>query len=219
MDRGIEVGDDDARVDRHRRDGGVACGEFARKKDICELRLAVAAGGMHFLQSRLVPDDAARGRRVVAHAGEVDDAHVGVGFLGRFQQRGQQELGQERMPHVVCAELHLVALLGEGVGHEHDTGIVYEDVETFFSRRELLGGFGDRGEGRQVQGEMLDHGIGDGRLDLFNGGRGFGGGARSEVYARGGVCGQVGDGLLAEARVSWVCCQPLPSVLSIAEIL
>ena len=193
----VQIRDDDARVDGQASEGGVSCGELAREEYVGQFGLAVALGGEFLLQLGLLEDDAARGRHPVAHAGDVDDADVAVSFLllllvRRLQQCREQQLGQERMPHMVRPELQLVPFLGEAVRCHHHARVVDQDIETGLAREKGRCGGGDGREGREVQGEVLDRGgggIGEGGLELLDRGLGFGFAARGEVDARGGMRG------------------------------
>ena len=53
----------------------------------------------------------------------------------RREQRRQQQAGEGEVAEVVGAELALEAVLGGGLRHRHDPGVVHEDVE----RLELVG--------------------------------------------------------------------------------
>ena len=68
-----------------------------------------------------VREEAAAGRQAFAGGGEVDDAHVGAtGFVGRLEQQRHQQFGQQRVAHVIGAELDLVAVFGEAGREGHD---------------------------------------------------------------------------------------------------
>lgn len=75
------------------------------------------------------------------------------------------------MAHVIRAELDFVAIFGEAWREEHDSGIVYENVETIGGCGEGLDGFGNGRERSEIELEAGNVGVGYG---LFNGGdRGF----------------------------------------------
>lgn len=97
----------------------VAVAQRPRVQQVRELGRAVAREGVGVCGSCWVQDQAAgEGGEVVAYGAEVDDADV-RGGLGGLEQGGEEELGQERVAHVVGAELDVVVLRGEGEGDGH----------------------------------------------------------------------------------------------------
>lgn len=80
-------------------------------------------------------------------AAQTDDAHIGAWKLGRLEHGGQQQLGEQRVAHVVCAKLDLVVLFRRAVRRRHDTRIVDQDVEARLAGLECRGCFGDGREG------------------------------------------------------------------------
>jgi hypothetical protein len=178
--------------------GWVLFGERARVQDVGEFGRPVAAPGADVFEGGLVEFDTRGGRDVMAHTAQRNDADVCTGLFGRFQHCWKQKLREERVAHVVCAELDFIAFFGCGVWGGHDSRIVDEDIETRFPRFEGVGRRGDGGEGGEVEREVDDFaGVGNGGLDGGDGGGGFGGGARGEVDARRGVRGEIGDALFA----------------------
>lgn len=113
----------------------MADGEFAREKDVGEFSAAVAAPCVFTFERHLVEFNALGGREVVAHAAEGDDADVCGREFGGSEERGEEEFGEQRVAHVVCAELDFVAFFGGAVGGCHYPGVVDEDVEARFAGR------------------------------------------------------------------------------------
>lgn len=163
-----------------------------------ELRRAIAAESALLFQRSLVEDNALGNRHDVPVAAQTDDAHVGAWQLSRFKHCGEQQLGEQRVTHVVCAKLDLVALFRRAVRGRHDTRVVDQDVETRLAALECRGCFGDGREGCQVKGEVLNvAGVGDRGFDRSNGIVGFGLAAGGEIDACGVVGGKICNCLLA----------------------
>lgn len=198
-----EICQNDTRVQRDTCDLRVVRRQRARVEDVGEFRGAVAAPGVYVFERGLVEHDALGGGHAVACAAERDDADVCARLLCRVQQRWEEQLREQRVAHVICAELDLVALLGSRVRGRHDAGVVDEHVEAGFARLEGVGGGGDGGEGGEVEGQVgYLAGVGHLGFDVGDGGFGFGCGAGGEVDSCWGVRGEVGYCLLAQAGVA-----------------
>jgi len=102
------------------------------------------------LELRLVEDQATWDADGVASTGERDDTGVTVRGCGVEQCR-QQELGEQRVAHMIGAELYLVALFCRAVWASHDSGVVDQDVEACLGALESGGSAGDRGKRGQVE--------------------------------------------------------------------
>lgn len=123
---------------------------------ICELRRAIAEQGALLFQRRLVEENALGNRHIVSVAAKTDDAHVCAWQLSRLEHGGQQQLGEQRVAHVVCTKLDLVALFRCAVRRRHDTRVVDQDVKTRLAGFECRGCLGDGREGCQVEGKVLN---------------------------------------------------------------
>lgn len=112
--RVVQVGQDDSRMQCSRSDGWMSSLKFPRVQDVCQLGLAIANECVVLLQGVLVVDDATWCSHVAFRA-NVDDANVGIGFLGCLQKGREQQLREESMADVVGSELYLVTFFGLGI--------------------------------------------------------------------------------------------------------
>jgi hypothetical protein len=77
---------------------------------------------------------------VVREGGDIDDTHcAGVAGLCGRDKRGEEQLCEEEVTHVVCAELNLKTFSGLGVGETKDASVVEQDVEFCFLAIVMLG--------------------------------------------------------------------------------
>lgn len=171
--------------------------KLAGEKHVRKLRLPITPPRPLLLQGCLVKYDSPVRRCHFPYTRHVNDAHVGAWLRGCLEEHREKQLGQQRVPDVIGAELDLIALLSEAVRCHHDAGIVDQYVEALLARLERRGGGCNRREGRQVEREVFNCGRGACALKVGDGSGRFGGRARGEVDARGRVGGKVGDGLLA----------------------
>ena len=128
-ERAREIRHHSARMDGHGCDGGVLLRQHAGEEDVGELGLAVSRPGVvvgHVGFAGL-GHESGFGGEFVAFGGEVDDPDVGVGLCGGFFQNGKEELGEEGVADVVCAELCFVAVFCEAGGLGHYAGRALED--------------------------------------------------------------------------------------------
>ena len=190
-------------MQRDGRDLRVPLAQALCEQNVRQLRIPITRPGPRREQPRLVRDDA-RLCKVVALRRQVHDPRVAV-LLGRGLEGGEQQLGQQRVAHVVRAELDLVALVGLAGRRGHDAGIVDEDVEAGRLGQEFLGGGLDGGEGCEVEREVGDLGVGHGLLDGCDGVLGFGCSAGGEVDVSWVVFGDLQAGLLAQSGISCEC--------------
>jgi len=193
-----QISQNDTGVQRDRSDLRVVRRKGARVQDVGEFRGAVAAPGVYVCERGLVEHEAVGCGHAVARTAQRDDAHVCAGLLRRLQHGREQLLREQRVAHVICAELDFVALLGGRVRGPHYARVVDEHVEAGFARLEGVGGGGDGGEGGEVEGQVDNlAGVGDLGFDVCDGGFGFGCCAGGEVDSCWGVRGEVGYCLLA----------------------
>ncbi len=161
----------------------VALREVLCEEDIGEFGVPVAGPGVvrRHWRSNVCEDEAALGRDLVAGGAEVDDADVGIGFLGGFAESGEENGGQEGVADMVSTELDFVAFLCRTWGHGHDAGVIHKDVEAKGGGEKGVGGFLDGGEGGEVEFEEGDVSGGDLFFDGGDCGFGFGAGSGGKV--------------------------------------
>ena len=197
-----------AGVDGDGFDIGIAFRELLGEEHVGEFRVAVARVRVVGLHRRggFVGQEAALGRKTFAGGGEVDDAHIGVGFfvVGGPEEERHEQFGQQGVAHVVRAELDLVAVFGEGGREGHNAGVVDEEVETRAGGEHGGGGPLHGGEGTEVEFEEGDAAFGAGVCfhDLGHGGVEFGARAGGQVEFGRVVFGELQDGFFAEPDVA-----------------
>lgn len=190
----------EVRVLLGQRPGIVYVGELA--VGVARLRARLGHGGLEPVGGA---QEAALGGPL-QRRGQEDDADVAAaGQGGRALEAGEQQLRQERRADVVGAELDLVAVGGQALGHVHDAGVVDEDVEAVGRREQGARRRLDARKRGQVQLQVRDGRRGRGRRrrpDGFDRLLRLGPRPRPHVDVRRVVLRKLADALEAEACVA-----------------
>ena len=155
-------------------DLGIALRKVLCEENVGEFGVPVAGPGVvrRHWRSGVRKGEATLGCDEVAGGAEVDNADVGIGFLGGFPESGEENGGQEGMADMVSTKLDFVAFLCCTWRHGHDPGVIHEDVEARGGGEEGVGGFLDGGKRGEVE---FEEGDVSGRDVFFDGGDcGFG---------------------------------------------
>ena len=187
-------------MDGYGEDVGISTGELGGEEDVGDFALTVADPGPEktvLRGAQVLEHDPAFGVAAETQRGEDDDANVRLGLRRGFQQRGEEELGEQSVPEVIGPELDFVSVRGQPGGRGHDAGVADENVEALGGEFRHAGF--DRGERGEVALDEGEVGTGHDGRDLADDFARLLGVPAAEIDLLGVVLGQRHDRFCSQA--------------------